>query len=95
MDTANPNTPAGAPESGIRQPAPDGRPASACSELTVGKLRDWLNDLRSQNWRDKDYSAAIVREQDALARIMDHYDFCRRIKKITQNDQVQELSGGK
>ena len=58
---------------------------SNCSELTVGKLRDWLNDLRSQNWRDKDYSAAIVRDQDALARIMDHYDFCQRIEKITQN----------
>jgi hypothetical protein len=67
---------------------------SACSELTVGKLRDWLNDLRSQNWRDKDYSAAIVRDQDALARIMDHYDFCQRIEKITQNDQALRPLGG-
>jgi hypothetical protein len=88
MDTANQTAPAKAPESGIRQPAPDGRPESACSELTVGKLRDWLNDLRSQNWRDKDYSAAIVRDQDALARIMDHYDFCQRIEKITQNTKL-------
>lgn len=85
MDTAHQNALAEALESGIRQPAPDGRPASVCSELTVGQLRDWLNDLRSQNWRDKDYSASIVREQDALARIMDHYDFCQRIEKITQN----------
>ena len=61
--------------------------SSACSKLTVGKLRDWLNYLRSQNWRDKDYSSAIVRDQDALSRIMDHYDFCKSIKKIIHNEQ--------
>jgi hypothetical protein len=33
MDTANQTAPAGAPESGIRQPAPDGRPASDCYAL--------------------------------------------------------------
>jgi hypothetical protein len=39
MDTAHQNAPAEAPESGIRQPAPDGRPASACSPPFVDRQK--------------------------------------------------------
>lgn len=38
MDTAHQNAPAGAPESGMRQPAPDGRPASDYSPLVASTI---------------------------------------------------------
>ena len=55
------------------------------SELTVGALREWLNDQHRTNSKDRDYSAAIVRDREALTRIMEHYDFCKRLEPETQN----------
>ena len=68
----------------MRNPSP---PNS--SELTVGALREWLNDQHRTNLTDRDYSAAIVRDREALTRMMEHYAFCKRLEPETQNDQHQ------
>jgi hypothetical protein len=50
MDTAQQNALAGAPESGIRQPAPDGRPASACS-VVARPISEHAKPYHA--WRDR------------------------------------------
>ena len=64
----------------MSDPSPSNSP-----ELTVGALREWLNGQHRANLKDRDYSAAIVRDREALTRIMEHYDFCKRLEPETQN----------